>query len=337
MATRRPLHRRAFTLVELLTVIAIISLLIGLLIPALQQARNAAKKVSTQNLLSTLGKGCEMFNTQLNSYPVSSGGNPFEANNYPPRQPPAIALSGAQWLILQLAGADLKGFVKQTAEKYYDSQPAPSGDGQLGAADWLDWYSLTPSRSDFRRWGPYVEASGKLCQSPETYIKENGSVGQLPPTLDPTNKGAAGGSEWSNGKLAFAVDAFGFPVLYYAASAQATLPFAQYSGGKLTAAGQYDARDNGAFTGDDSGQEGFDLGSGLPHPMRALGWSSSDPLKRPGSPSFAASVYDRGLFDQSRRSNDQGKVWPHKAGAYLLIAPGPDGQYGSGDDVTNFQ
>ena len=39
---------RAFTLIELLTVMFIISLLIGLLIPALNAARNAAKKTATK-------------------------------------------------------------------------------------------------------------------------------------------------------------------------------------------------------------------------------------------------------------------------------------------------
>ncbi len=68
-ADSRQATRRAFTLVELLVVIAIIAVLIGLLLPAVQSAREAARRMACQNNIRQLGIAAHGYHDSMNEFP----------------------------------------------------------------------------------------------------------------------------------------------------------------------------------------------------------------------------------------------------------------------------
>jgi len=96
--------RRGFTLVELLVVIAIIGILIALLLPAVQSAREAARRVQCSNQMKQFALALHNYASAHGSFP------PAVVSNFGKDPCPTVRqLAGAPWAVLILP------FIEQTA------------------------------------------------------------------------------------------------------------------------------------------------------------------------------------------------------------------------------
>lgn len=341
--------RGGFTLVELLAVIIIIGLLIGILVPSVSAVRNKAREAATQSALVSLGTGLEMFKADGRiggAYPPSISDNnpngpvgsqrtvedPYD--DLPGRRSlGSMDITGAGLLVWALAGADRLGcpgfkpfrtgsqnpnglWSNDTGNDYDSSNPTNSRA-----------YALYPVADTTRggqpvhpRSGPYVDIQKIRMTQPvrgQFEIEaERRAVGTAP--LDRP--------------YPMFLDGFGFPILYFRADPAgpnlADRDPRGISSNNAAQRGRYHFQDNAVLL---QGNRALRLKAGAP--AHKLTWESGQ-LYAPITGTVDPQQY--GFAAYIRDPNVNAKNAAQNADTYLLISPGADGVYGTGDDVTNF-
>lgn len=116
--------RQAFTLLELLVVLAIVAVLMGLLLPAVQRARDAAARIKCENNLHQIGLAAHQYHDTMSSLPP--GMRSFAIRNQP--------YPLASWLTMLLPYIEQGNLWNATVTAYQQSRSPFKNPPHIGLA-----------------------------------------------------------------------------------------------------------------------------------------------------------------------------------------------------------
>jgi len=278
-------RKKAFTIIELLTVMSIIVILIGVLVPALNNVRKYATKVKQKAQFNAIQASIELFNNENDGYPPSTAldgvGQPY---------------CGAMKLCEAMMGRDLLGFHPDSVFR---------ADG-LDATGTRQLYPIPPSTNNLgTRLGPLLQfENANAYRLTDIYGTGNTTPFQenIFVLCDVYTRNMRTGKR------------MGMPILYYKADTSNYLhdpnqPMdAMNSGGNI-----YNYWDNQTLVA-------------LGKPWEQAGSTSQHSLSNPIR------------FYRNTRNTEVTTVRrPYRTDSYILISAGFDGEYGTADDICNFE
>jgi len=308
-------RRRAFTIVELLTVMSVIIILISLLVPALNQVKRYAKEVKQKAQFHSMDVAMELYETEQKEYPGSdkegSDGQPY---------------CGAMKLAEAMVGQDVGGFHMDSV--YRSDLKNASGDFYLYA---IPGNAQSGNDTD-------SEANKQARKGPYLTI-ENANATRIEDIYDANS---LNNFSSSMGKRFVLCDEYtrrmttglkrGMPILYYKANlAGIRNPSPnnkwQVDPPETQPQNIYDYKDN-----DDLVDEGNPWGpTPDEHPM--------DPDTDPGDPGTdndGLGVKETFYFRIWNSDIPLTDGRPYRSDSYILLSAGFDGLYGTRDDIYNF-
>lgn len=199
----RPLRRHGFSLVEMLVVVAIIAMLVGLLLPALQRTREAARRTSCGNNLRQLAVACETHRSSLGHLPTGGWdltwlGDPALGSDW--KQPGGWCFVLLPYLgqtnLHTLAGTNVDEFVTRNVPTFVCPTRRATGVVPIAAGVTRPKNTVATVGADVGSWmhTDYAGNRGAWASSPASPTNSDtdrdttfGMVGATVPTTYPTN------------------------------------------------------------------------------------------------------------------------------------------------------
>ena len=280
-------RKAAFTIVELLTVMSIIVILIGLLVPALNRVRIYASTVKQYAQFHSIEAAIELFNNEFDGYPESSG-----------LDPKGQPYCGAMKLCEAMMGLDLLGF---HSNSIFDRD----GEDKLG--------NLLYTTTDLSaRKGPFLPPESadvfkmEDIYEPVVHVTDQGFLDTSLVLCDVYTR------RLENGKK------IGMPILYFKANTRARF----HDPSKL-GADEREPTDNIYNYWDNRRL----VMLGKPDAQ-----ASEHKFEVQGPERFYRNTEHFQI--QETTANDMPR--PFRADSYILMSAGYDGDYGTADDIYNF-